>query len=210
MGITFVNGDQKFLTATDLNSIVDAINGNGVVVGLTTTQNSPAGMSVVVSSGTCVVNGTSVSKSSSTTVSIASSNPTNPRYDVIQINSSGTISAVTGTPSSSPLVPDISAGNIRLAIVYVPAGATSITNANITDARVILGNVGYNPGASISITYNADGTINTITDNMYGITATFTYDASKNISTITESYAGTTRTYTFTYTSGQITSITVS
>ena len=43
--------------------------------------------------------------------------------------------ATTGTPGSNPVPPAVPANAVLLAQVFVPAGASSITTANITDER---------------------------------------------------------------------------
>jgi hypothetical protein len=48
------------------------------------------------------------------------------------------IQAVAGTPAGSPVAPSLPANSITLATVAVGAGATAITNANITDTRVLV------------------------------------------------------------------------
>lgn len=47
----------------------------------------------------------------------------------------GTVEVLTGTPSATPAPPALPANAISLATINVPAGATSIINANITDVR---------------------------------------------------------------------------
>jgi microcystin-dependent protein len=76
------------------------------------------------------------------TLTIAASNPSNPRIDVpvAQVQdaayagatNSFSLSVVTGTPGGSPVAPSIPASSIGLADVLVPASATSITSGNIT------------------------------------------------------------------------------
>lgn len=78
-------------------------------------------------------------------LTIATADPTNPRIDLViaGINTTGanyvaTVSVVTGTPAASPVAPALPTGNyIVLAQVAVAAGATTITQANITDERQI-------------------------------------------------------------------------
>jgi hypothetical protein len=75
-------------------------------------------------------------------------NPTNPRIDLIcaTVNdayytgslNNVVIQAIAGTPAGSPVAPSLPANSITLATVAVGAGATAITNANITDTRVLV------------------------------------------------------------------------
>lgn len=121
--------------------------------GLAVAAQSIPDMSVTVASGTafvpasiaanagwvCVNNGLR-------TVSIAASDPTDPRIDLIAARcydaaddvgptSSWALEAVQGTASSSPSAPAVPANTVVLASVSVPAGATTVTSAAITDKR---------------------------------------------------------------------------
>ena len=80
------------------------------------------------------------------TVTIAASDPTNPRFDrvVAQINdaaflgvvNSFVIAVITGTASSSPVEPTIPADSFELARITVGAAVTTIAAGNILDRRV--------------------------------------------------------------------------
>jgi hypothetical protein len=81
------------------------------------------------------------------TVPIATSDPSNPRIDLIvaqmrdNVEDASTfndwrIFPVAGTPAGSPGVPAIPAGCLVLAQIAVGAAVVSITNANITEKRV--------------------------------------------------------------------------
>lgn len=119
-------------------------------------QNTPAGLSVVVDSGWAAIVGTTQANmgtyvtynDASVVLSLNTADPTNPRIDLIcaTVNDayySGSlnnvvIQAVAGTPAGSPVAPSLPANSITLATVAVGAGATAITNANITDTRVLV------------------------------------------------------------------------
>jgi hypothetical protein len=133
----------------------------GVVTGLTVTQRAAgANMSVDVSDGAAIING----KSSATqgfyfvdnlgvqNVPISPAHPTLARRDAIIATvvddsfpggGSGPpgfrLDTVDGTPAASPTYPSIIASSVGSAIVIagveVAAGATSITNANITNVQ---------------------------------------------------------------------------
>ena len=116
-------------------------------------QSGTPGMSVQVAAGHAVIAGTQVTNQGyyaayndgAATVAIATANPTNPRIDLICVvvqdsyysgaNDQVIFQAVTGTPASSPVAPSAPNNSITLARVAVAAGATSITNGNITDVR---------------------------------------------------------------------------
>jgi hypothetical protein len=123
---------------------------------LAVTQNAPAGMSVLIASGWAAIVGTTqanmgtyVGYNDATTVlTVTTADPTNPRIDRVCMTVqdayyTGSLNdvimqVVAGTPAGSPVAPALPANSISLATIAVGAGATSITNANITDTRVLV------------------------------------------------------------------------
>jgi len=123
---------------------------------LAVTQNSPTGLSVLVASGWAAIVGTTQSNmgtyttynDATTILSITTANPTNPRIDLVCATvrdayytgayNDVILQVVAGTPAGSPVAPTLPANSISLATVAVGAGATAITNANITDTRVLV------------------------------------------------------------------------
>ncbi len=119
-------------------------------------QNTPAGLSVVVDSGWAAIVGTTQANmgtyvtynDASLVLSLNTADPTNPRIDLVcaTVNdayytgslNNVVIQVVAGTPAGSPTAPALPANSISLATVAVGAGATAITNANITDTRVLV------------------------------------------------------------------------
>jgi hypothetical protein len=121
---------------------------------LKVTQSATPGMSVLVASGHAIIDGTQTAtqgfyaayNDASTTVAIATANPSLPRIDLICVtvqdayyggtaNNQVIFQAVTGTAASSPVAPSAPDNSLTLAQVAVGAGVTSITNGNITDTR---------------------------------------------------------------------------
>ena len=101
-----------------------------------------SGMTLAVAAITAneyVINGTIVSTAyAGGTIALSAADGTNPRRDLIHINSSGTVGKTDGTPAATPIAPDPGASELALAEVYVAAGATVIAEADITDKRQIL------------------------------------------------------------------------
>jgi len=64
---------------------------------------------------------------SQATVTLDPSDPTNNRLDSIVIDEAGTISVITGTPSSSPVTPPIPEDQLEVQLVLVEAGSTQPT-----------------------------------------------------------------------------------
>ena len=58
-----------------------------------------------------------------------------PRVDSVVINSAGAITVRAGTASAAPKPAAATAGDVLLYLVWVPTSASSITAANVTDAR---------------------------------------------------------------------------
>lgn len=83
-----------------------------------------------------------------TTLTIATANPTNPRIDKVVVTISDSyytgatntvaFQVIAGTPAGSPVAPATPTMSYALATIAVAAGATSITNANITDLRSLI------------------------------------------------------------------------
>lgn len=168
---------------------------------LCTQQGSP-NMSVILKPGRAKVTGTSVSppagmtwttqamydvlNDADVTLTIAASNPTNPRIDLVYIqvqdsfysgaNNQAIAGVVTGTPAASPSVPATPANSIAIATVAVAAGATSIVNANIArvaSTALLVGNsaVVTNPAALAAVTPSQAGATIWMSTPGTGITA---------------------------------------
>lgn len=156
------------LGGTRADSGVVLGNGSGQLDSLQVTQNSPAGMSVLLNIGTALVDGTTYENDAALTLSISSNASGNPRIDTVILRKSWagqTVRAVVlaGTPAASPVPPTLtqSAGvtwEIPIADIAVANGAVSITTSNITpratftDAadRVMLDRLLNNSGATLS------------------------------------------------------------
>ena len=124
-----------------LTNLRVAAHGWGTVSGLAVSQRAAgANMSVDVASGEAWINGTKVTKGSTTNVVITAAHATYDRYDLVVINSSGTISviAVTAAATSYANDYDFETNNaILLAEVEIPATDTTIETAQCTDKRII-------------------------------------------------------------------------
>lgn len=157
--------DGAFLAATNLVGAAGQPNATwraGVLPSINTTTSQPypvdllvvantsPAMNVLVYQGSAVLpragQGPYVAYSDSTpTITVAASNPTNARIDVVYMqvldaavgdgSTQAKIDIVTGTPSGTPAVPSIPTNAIPLAQIAVAANATQIISANITDVR---------------------------------------------------------------------------
>ena len=124
-----------------LNNLRVASQGWGYTSGLGVSQKGAgANMSVDVAAGGAYINGTPITKGSITNVVITAAHATYDRYDLIVINSSGTISVVDGTAAAVSYANDydLEANNaVLLAEVYVPAADTTIETAQCIDKRIV-------------------------------------------------------------------------
>lgn len=145
---TFLNGASVINNgSTSANAI-----GGGVFPGGGAMQVTAAsGMSITVAAGLCCVpnsasalqGGYLTGTMTSAALTLAAADASLGRLDLIcvTVNDSGTpssnavVQAVTGTPAGSPSLPSLPANSIELASVLVPAGAASVTSANVTDLR---------------------------------------------------------------------------
>jgi hypothetical protein len=140
------------LTTQALWATTGIINSSSLQV----TQNTPPGMSVVVSSGWAAIVGTTQANmgtyvgynDGNVVLGLTTADPTNPRIDRVCMTvndayytgslNNVVLQVVAGTPAGSPSAPATPANSISLATIAVAAGATAITTANITDTRVLV------------------------------------------------------------------------
>lgn len=79
-------------------------------------------------------------------LTIAASDPTNPRKDIVVARvrdafysgatNAWALEVIAGTPAASPAEPALPNNALKLAVVTVPAAASSIVDANIADSRI--------------------------------------------------------------------------
>jgi hypothetical protein len=98
-----------------------------------TAQGTPD-MTVAVAKGAVTSNG-SLLPVTAGNVTVGAADATNPRIDLIVVTSAGSKACRAGTAAASPKPPARTANDVLLAMVYVPANATTITTARITDGR---------------------------------------------------------------------------
>ncbi len=158
-GLTYA---AQALRQADVTAFYPAIGGagplvvaGGVTPGLSDTplRVSPSsGMTVAVAAGWALVQGTAtadagayrVGLTAAGTLDIPAAHASLARRDLIvarvtdngDSTSAGAIAVVQGTPAGSPADPSLPPNALVLARVTVPAGATSITAANLTDLRM--------------------------------------------------------------------------
>jgi hypothetical protein len=135
---------QAGLDSGDLQIMAAAPALTGVVSGCAVTAQGSPDMTVAVAAGVVRIGGRKVVVAGGN-VTITAAHGTNPRHDLITVDTSGVKAAVAGTPAAvtattEPVFPAIPANRVVLAAVYVPAADTAINANQITDKRVIIDN----------------------------------------------------------------------
>lgn len=154
---------QSELYSADLDVMNASELGTGVVTGCAVTGNSNLVPSVAY--GVVRSNGQQIVVAAGT-VTITTADATNPRIDLIVVSSAGTKTVRTGTAAAAPVMASLTAGDVVLAQVYVPATATSLTTSNIVDKRMMLA---YGLGWYNAKDYGVMGDARELTD---GVTTT--------------------------------------
>jgi hypothetical protein len=125
--------------SADFTILANGYNDVGIESGCAVTAQGTPNMTVQVASGTVhIASRGSITVAAVSSLSIAAADANNPRTDLVTVNTSGTVSVTTGTAAGTPVFPVIPANSVVLAAVFVSAGATSITNANIIDKRLFV------------------------------------------------------------------------
>jgi len=111
----------------------------GVLSGLNVTALPTPGMAVNVSAGLLYMNtGIKINPAANNGLAITVADATNPRIDIIYVNSLGVVSYLAGTPGATPSAPSVPAGGQKIAEINVAAGVTEIQTSNIVIRRKTL------------------------------------------------------------------------
>lgn len=125
---------QAELMGADLDNLVHGIKGYSVVEGLAVTAGT--GLSVSVAAGTVALHSLWAVVAAASNQALTTAHATLDRIDAVVITSAGAVAIRTGTAAAAPVAPDLTVNDILLALVYVPANATSLTSTNIRDKRI--------------------------------------------------------------------------
>jgi hypothetical protein len=129
------NDLQSILFSEYIGILVAGINGvDCVLSGCAVTGG--ADMTPAVAKGAVLSNGTLFAVAAAD-VTIAAADATNPRLDLIVVNSSGALAVRAGTAAAAPKPPARTANDVVLAVVYVPANDTSIETTKCIDLRMM-------------------------------------------------------------------------
>ena len=129
-------GKTLSTSISELNTKVIEKTSYGVYTGLGVTQQTVADMTVKVATGTIyMADGTRFTPTANNTLAVTTADATNPRIDIVYVNSSGVIAYLAGTAAASPSAPSVPTGGQLLAQISVAANATTIVTDSITDKR---------------------------------------------------------------------------
>lgn len=118
-----------------IDVLVDGVSGkNCVLSGLAVTGG--ADMTPSVAKGAVLSNGVLYAIAAAD-VTIGTADATNPRLDLIVVNSSGALAVRAGTAATNPKPPARTSNDVVIAAVYVPANDTSIGASQIVDMRMV-------------------------------------------------------------------------
>jgi len=125
---------QSVCYQEDFDILVAGISGSDCVLsGCAVTGGTD--MTPAVAKGAVLSNGTLFAIAAAD-VTIGTADGTNPRIDLIVVNSSGALAVRAGTAAASPKPPVRTANDVVLYQVFVPASTTQITQARCIDKRV--------------------------------------------------------------------------
>lgn len=130
--------DQAEPDAGDFDILANGGGSIGVVSGCAVTAQATPDMTVAVASGRVVAGALPGVAVTAGNLTIAAADATNPRFDLISVNSSGVKAVIAGTASTNPVFPLIPASTVILAAIYIPAGDTAINANQIRDKRVFV------------------------------------------------------------------------
>lgn len=132
---------QAQIDAQDLAYLILGLNGTGVVSGCAVTPQGSPDMTVAVAAGVIQSDGVEAAVTAGN-ATIGTADSTNPRFDIVVATSAGSKAVRAGTAAATPTFPALTAGDVPLAAVFVPASDTTISSTQIVDKRVVIG-----PGA---------------------------------------------------------------
>lgn len=142
---TFYNGSA--ITPLVIDSNVFQVKPDGVIRGLTITASEPH---ATVQPGSYRISGKTFTVDTATVLTIDAQDPTNSIYDLIYGNNVGMIGIVSGTPSTSPVLPDLPDSSIMIGYVFIQPASISVVQPVIsnyvttnTDQSGIGGNKGW-------------------------------------------------------------------
>ena len=106
-----------------------------VLNGCLVTNNDPVDNEINVAEGLVVINGLIVNVNEQNNHVLPNADSSNDRYDIICVDNNGDITVITGTPSSTPVVPSLTSNACPIATVLRPANNNDVLDVNLWDGR---------------------------------------------------------------------------
>ena len=135
--VTYPN--QSGLYQSDIEVLAAAAaQESGVIMGCQVTAQGSPNATVAVAAGFVRIDGGRFAVSAFAALAVSNAHASLDRIDLVVADHNDVVSVLTGTAASSPIAPDLSAGQTVLAQIYRPAAATTVTTAMIVDKRSLL------------------------------------------------------------------------
>ena len=132
------NANQAEPDSVDFEILLLGHQRTGVLSGCAVTESSPAAQTVDVAVGEVVEIGEQITVAVQADVAVSAADGTNPRIDLITVNSAGTVVVTAGTAAAQPVAPAIPASSVPLAFLYVPTSDNTHADNQINDKRVFV------------------------------------------------------------------------
>lgn len=136
------NGDEMKAIDIQKSSLTKALaesTGYGIVSGCEPTINN---LTVTTGAGVVHLSDGTRKEMSATNITLNNADGTNPRIDLVYIDSTGAVAKVTGTASATPVVPALPTGGISVCNVTIAAGASTGTVNRVRTIAPNLANYG--------------------------------------------------------------------
>lgn len=135
---TAQNNIQTLIYKETLDIILAGQAGSECVLsgGVVTPQGAP-NQTVQVAKGAVLSNGILKAFAASASLAVSAADPSNPRLDLVVVNSAGALAVRAGTAAVTPKPPVRTANDVALAMLYIPAGDATIDATAITDMRLL-------------------------------------------------------------------------
>lgn len=158
---------QARLFQTTLEILAAAPGRTGVVNGCAVTAQSTPDMTVAVGAGLARSEGKRLLVPAGN-VTIPTADATYPRLDLVVVTAAGAKAVRTGTAAAFPLEPPLTAGDVVLEQVYLPAGATTVTAAQLISRAVHIDD----PVSENALWYGVRANLRQVWDGAYGSSST--------------------------------------
>jgi len=136
------NANQAEPDKVDVDILVAALGGTGVVDGCAVAAQGSPDQTVAVAAGTVRIGDKEITVAAGN-VSLSAAHGSNPRFDLIAVDNAGTKSAVDGTAAAEPVFPAIPANSVILAAIYRAANDNVVASGEIVDKRAVVPSTRY-------------------------------------------------------------------